>query len=192
MTGSSSFNCLKDSYIIIITPFDPFGAGKYQYTFRMGCQEEPGIALEDGAVRIFLNTRGTNSQEVSPELVELLEFMEHTNRQPKEGYASRRIQGLHKRIEDIKSSEEVGVRYMQEWEEREIEKREAHEAGRQEGLETGRREGMMAGHQEGLIAGERRKLKELTKRKLAKGKSVEEIARELEEETEVIRSLMEE
>ena len=135
--GEIDFNCLKDSYIIIITPFDPFGAGKYQYTFRMSCLEESGITLEDGALRIFLNTRGQNSEEVSPELAELLKFMEHTNQQPREGYVSSRIRLLKKRIDDIKSSEEVGVKYMQEWEEREIEKREAHEAGRKEGLAEG-------------------------------------------------------
>lgn len=182
--GEVDFNCLKDSYIIIITPFDPFGAGKYQYTFRMSCLEESGITLEDGALRIFLNTRGQNSEEVSPELAELLKFMEHTNQQPGEGYVSSRIQVLKKRIDDIKSSEEVGVKYMQEWEEREIEKREAHEEGRRQGWD--------AGHKEGLAAGERKKLREQVSRKLSKGKSAEMIAQELEEDEAVIRELIEE
>ena len=35
------------------------------------------LDLKDGAVRIFFNTRGENSEEVSKDLVELLDFMEN-------------------------------------------------------------------------------------------------------------------
>ena len=40
------------------------------------CEEEPGCVLEDGATRIFLNTRGTNDDEVSEELAEFLPIEE--------------------------------------------------------------------------------------------------------------------
>ena len=77
--GEVDYTRLNNVYIIVITPYDVFGQGKYRYTFRMACREEPGLDLEDGAERIFLNTRGTNPEEVSPELVELLRYMENTN-----------------------------------------------------------------------------------------------------------------
>lgn len=169
--GDMDFNHLKDSYVIIITPFDPFGEGKYQYTFRMNCQES-SIDLNDGAVRIFLNTHGQNSEDIRPELAELLEFMEHTNRQPENGYDSRKVRELQKRIEAIKSSEETGVKYMQAWEERELDRQEAHAAGRQEGMQL--------------------KLKELIVKKMMKGKNSQEIADDLEEDLETIQSLIEE
>lgn len=41
---------------------------------------------------------------------------------------------MQERVQGIKSSEEVGVRYMQEWEERELDRREAREEGREEGI----------------------------------------------------------
>lgn len=63
--GVMDFNRLNDAYIIVIAPFDLWGLGRYRYTFRMKCEEEPSLHLEDGATRIFLNTRGTNPEGVS-------------------------------------------------------------------------------------------------------------------------------
>ena len=74
--GEVDFSNMKDCYSIIIAPFDLFGRGLYQYTFQMTCAET-GQPLEDGATRIFLNTHGKNSEDISPELKELLYYMEH-------------------------------------------------------------------------------------------------------------------
>ena len=64
----------------------------------MTCKEEPGLDLEDGAERIFLNTRGANPEEVSPELVELLHYMENTNTAaPAE---SQKVREIQKRVEE--------------------------------------------------------------------------------------------
>ena len=49
--------------------------GKYRYTFRQQCQEEPEALLDDGSMTIFLNTRGENPSEVSPELVKFLMYV---------------------------------------------------------------------------------------------------------------------
>ena len=69
---------LIDTFNIIITPFDLFGEGRYCYTFHARCDENPSLVLEDGATRIFLNTRGTNRNEVSEELIQFLEYMEQS------------------------------------------------------------------------------------------------------------------
>ena len=63
--GDLNFGRMNDVYIIFIAPFDLFGEKKYMYTFRMTCDEVPGMALNDGAVRIFLNTDVENDDEVS-------------------------------------------------------------------------------------------------------------------------------
>lgn len=137
--GCIDFNALNDVFLIVIAPFDLFGHNKYKYTFQYQCQELSNLMLGDGATRIFLNTRGTNDDEVSEELVQLLHYMEcSTDEQA--SLSSPTIQNIHKRIKRIKSSEEVGVRYMQAWEEKVMER----EAGRQEGIEAGRREGIEA------------------------------------------------
>ena len=62
----------------MITPFDLFGHGLYRYTFQMRCEEVPELKLDDGATRIFLNTRGKHPELVSHELIELLKYMEHS------------------------------------------------------------------------------------------------------------------
>ena len=124
---------MNDIFIIIIAPFDLFGQKKYMYTFKMTCQEDPTILLNDGATRIFLNTRGENDDEVSPELVELLHYIENTTQEMADTCKSTKIREMQKRICNIKSSEEVGVKYMQLWEEKIIEQDAAREEGREEG-----------------------------------------------------------
>ena len=87
-------------YQSMIAPFDLFGKDLYRYTFRMRCDEDPGIALDDGAARIFLNTRGKDPLGVSEELIELLRYIEHTTekvieqrRAREEGVAEGRAEG---------------------------------------------------------------------------------------------------
>ena len=92
--GEVDFDQLKDSYVIIIAPFDIFGEDWYRYTFRMKCDEIPELILGDGDIRIFLNTRGTNDGQVSPELVELLRYMEDSSKEVASGCSSPRIHTL--------------------------------------------------------------------------------------------------
>ncbi len=97
--------------------------------------------------------------------------MEHTNdreRKPE----SEKIQRLREKVEALKDDEEVGVRYMQEWEERELEKIDARNAGRMEG--------------------EQNKLREQVQKKVEKNYSAEKIAEDLEESVETIQKIMKE
>ncbi|MDD3279854.1 MAG: Rpn family recombination-promoting nuclease/putative transposase [Lachnospiraceae bacterium] len=131
--GSISYNELNNSYIIMITPFDLFGKDLYRYTFLPECQEAPGIKLEDGATRIFLNTKGKHPEDISPELVEFLKYVENTDDATAQHSNSERIKRIHKRVQEIKASEEIGVKYMQAWEEKAYEREEGREEGRKEG-----------------------------------------------------------
>lgn len=166
--GEVDFSNMKDCYSIIIAPFDLFGRGLYQYTFQMTCAET-GQPLEDGATRIFLNTHGKNSEDISPELKELLYYMEHTTEEI--SCSTSRLQEIKNHVNIVKSSEEIGVKYMQEWEEKILEKRKARAEGRAEG-ETFR-------------------LIQLIKKKIQKSKSFIQISDELEEEPDNIQSLYE-
>ena len=127
--GSIHFNLLNETYIIVITPYDIFGLGKYKYTFQARCSEDLSCVLEDGAVRIFLNTKGKNRDEVSSELVEFLEYAEQTDGKQACESESERIRKIHNYICKIKSSEEMGVRYMQAWEEKVKDREEGFEDG---------------------------------------------------------------
>ena len=140
--GIPNYNCLNQTYLIMIMTFDLFGYGKYCYTFPSKCEEVADCRLNDGAVRIFLNTRGENAEDVSEELVHLLHYLEHTTDAVANGSESERIHRLHKRVRKVKSSEEIGVKYMQAWEERYYEREEAREEGRAEGIAEGKTEGI--------------------------------------------------
>ena len=174
--GEVDFSNMKDCYSIIIAPFDLFGRGLYQYTFQMTCAET-GQPLEDGATRIFLNTHGKNSEDISPELKELLYYMEHTTEEI--SCSTSRLQQIKNHVNIVKSSEEIGVKYMQEWEEKILEKRKAHA----EGLAEGRAEGRTEGQTITLI--------QQMKKKIQKSKTLIQIADELEEEPDTIQSLYE-
>lgn len=154
----------------MIMPFDLFGFGKYQYTFDYRCQEVPDCLLGDGATKIFLNTRGTNDDEVPKELVHFLHYLEETTDENASDSDSDRIRKIHEQVRRVKSSEESGVRYMQAWEEKYYEREEALE--------------------EGIAKGEHDKLLTQIKKKLAKGKSAEEIADALEEDIETIQQMI--
>lgn len=88
-------------------------------------------------MRIFLNTKGTNDTEVSRELADFLHYLERTDDESAEQSGSENIKKIHDCVKKIKSSEEMGVKYMQTWEEKKLER----EKGRKEGWTEGRTEG---------------------------------------------------
>ncbi|MCI7262695.1 MAG: Rpn family recombination-promoting nuclease/putative transposase [Clostridiaceae bacterium] len=160
--GEIDFNQLPEVYLIMIAPFDLFGEGKYRYTFRMKCEESEDLWLEDGVTRIFLNTRGSDPEGVSQELIDLLHYFETTSEQTAQASGSEAIQEIHSRVQQLKESEQIGVRYMQEWEERAYEKMEAKEEGREEGREEGIRALIEDNLEEGI--GKERIIKKVMKR----------------------------
>jgi len=104
---------LIDTFNIIITPFDLFGEGRYCYTFHARCDENPSLVLEDGATRIFLNTRGTNRNEVSEELIQFLEYMEQSTLNVAIPDTNGNLIKIHNYVRQVKASEEIGVKFMQ-------------------------------------------------------------------------------
>ena len=127
--------------MIMIMPFDLFGEGKYKYTFHMSCDEIPGLKLYDGATRIFLNTHGMDAEGVSEELIQLLRYFEQTTEENAAGSHSRKIEKLQKRVEEIKTNEEVGIRYMNAFEEKMWERREGEKRGKKIGERIGEKRG---------------------------------------------------
>ena len=176
--GSTDFNRLNDSCFILIEPFDLFGKGLYRYTFEGGCRECPDLKLEDGATRIFINTRGTNRQEFSQEFLDFMEYITATTDEIADGTKSPRIKLIHEKVRKIKISEKMGVKFMQKWEEIAY----ARDEGRTEGLAQGRSEGLV----QGQAKGEKLNMIRLVCKKLRKGKTPEGISQDLEEDMEVI------
>ena len=135
--GCIDFNLLNPVVIIMIMPFDLFGYELYRYTFKMQCEEVPEMELGDDATRIFLNSHGKHPELVSRELIELLEYMEKSTDAVVEECESERIHQMHERVNRLKSSKEMDIKFMQKWEEKEMERQEAYAEGREEGERVG-------------------------------------------------------
>ena len=134
--GSVNFNLLNDACLILITPFDLFGKGLYRYTFSGVCEECPELKLQDGAARVFINTRGKNHSEFSQEFLEFMEYLTDTSDQKAESASSERIKMMHKEVQKIKASEKMGVKYMQKWEERVYDRLEGKIEGKKEAKDS--------------------------------------------------------
>ncbi len=98
--------------------------------------------------------------------------MEHSNQRTSVSYQSSRVRELQGNVNTIVENEEMGVRFMQAWEELLLERQEGREEGLQEGLQL--------------------QLQNLIKKKMLKGQSVEQIAEALEETPERIQQLIDE
>ncbi|WP_455619334.1 helix-turn-helix domain-containing protein [Eisenbergiella sp.] len=69
-------------------------------------------------IHIFLNIKGTNREEAGEELAQFLEYAEKTDEITALNSGSEKIRRIREHIRMLKSSEEMGVKYMQAWEER--------------------------------------------------------------------------
>lgn len=171
--GCVDFNELNDSFLIMVAPFDLFGKGLYRYTFEGTCRECPELKLGDGALKIFINTNGTNKEAFSEEFLDFMEYLKQTNDETAKRSKSKRIKKIHEQVKKVKASEKIGVKYMQLWEEMALARQEAKE----EGISEGRLEGQSC------------KLIEQICKKIRKGYLPEQIAESLEEELSMVQSV---
>ena len=96
--------------------------------------------------------------------------MEKTNELQGETFHSEKVTKIQKAVQQIKSNEQIGVKYMQEWEERQDEIDKANE--------------------EGIKIGRAKELVELIQKKQAKGKNITQIADELEMTEEEVHRVL--
>ena len=165
--GCADFNKLNDLTTILVAPFDMFGYGLYRYTFEECCQEVPELKLNDGARRIFINTRGKNQEDFTEEFLDFMKYINKTTDEIAAAAKSAKIQRIHARVNAIRKSEKVGVKLMQAWEEKYYDKIEAREEGEQQLLIR------------------------LVCRKLRKGMTLQEICEDLEETEDVLGPICE-
>ena len=103
------FGALKDSFIIFVTTYDPFGMSWYMYPFETICSWDSSIKMKDHAKRIILNTKGTKDKEgheVSDEIKAMLSYMD--GNAPKSDYARM----LDDAVQNVKRNQERRHEYM--------------------------------------------------------------------------------
>ena len=99
------YTALRKSFVIFICTYDPFGKGRWVYTFENRCLEDQSVALGDGAVKIILNTKG-HVGEISAELRALLRYMDGFT--PESGYTK----ALDSAVTDVRMDEKWRREYM--------------------------------------------------------------------------------
>lgn len=156
---------LADSYVIFICTFDPFDEGLCCYEFENHCDGYEGIGdipLGDGRKILIYNTKGT-VVNVSPEVLNFLRYIEEG--EIEDEYTMR----LHSSVAMARHNRKWRVEYMKTF---------VHDI-------DVRREGRM----EGIELGESLTKISLVCKKLRKGKSVEMIADEMEENVSKIADM---
>lgn len=99
------YNHLKKSYVIFICTFDPFGLGRHIYTFENRCSEDTALTLNDGTVKIILNTKGT-LDDVSPEMKRLLDYVDG------KGVSDTFTRDLEEAVQSARQNEKWRLDYM--------------------------------------------------------------------------------
>lgn len=133
LDGGWDYRLLKNSVIIMILPYDPFDKNRMVYTIRNQCVEDASVQYEDGAVKIFLNTRG-EEENSSKELQEMLKYIENS---VAENVTNDNIRAIHNYVRNIKRDKEVEVQYMKSWEIEQQIREEAQAEGLAKGMEAG-------------------------------------------------------
>ena len=122
---------MKNLYLIMISPYDPFGADSMVYTVKSRCLEVPDISYDDGITCVFLYTKGKKNIP-SQRVADMLHFIEESTTD--NAVISSECQTLLKMVEKIKSRREVGIRYMKACEIEKMYRDEGRAEGRAETL----------------------------------------------------------
>ena len=99
------YKALKKSFVIFFCTYDPFGKGRWVYTFENLCREDTSISLGDEATKIVLNTKGKIG-EISEELKDLLRYMDGAA--PDNDYTRE----LDRAVEDVRTDSKWRQEYM--------------------------------------------------------------------------------
>ncbi len=109
LQAGTDYSELPNSYMVMITPHDPFGMDSMVYTCRVRCEEIPEMPYDDGVTYIYLYTRGTKNVP-SQKVADVLRFMEDSTPSNAEKQAESRV--LWEMMEEVKKRRKVGVRYL--------------------------------------------------------------------------------
>ena len=159
---SESYTKLKKSIVIFICTFDLFEDDRCIYTFESTCQENPAIKLDDKRTTVFINVNGDRTG-LSEELVRLLDYFKTGI--PTDAYTRE----LQEEVEEARQDDDWRENYMT--------------------LEMMMQDKYEKGWEEGRTEGETSKLILQVIRKFQKGKSMEEVAEDLEEDISVIEPI---
>ncbi|MBO4779906.1 MAG: Rpn family recombination-promoting nuclease/putative transposase [Selenomonadaceae bacterium] len=117
---------LKNSFIIFVCTFDPFGESRRMYTFRNRCVESEGLELNDGATKNFLNANGMVGN-VDDDIKNFLLYIGGKS------HAGKFVERVAVEVNKVKRQDITRVEYMRLFADMMDAKREGRVEGRVEG-----------------------------------------------------------
>lgn len=160
--GQKYFN-LKQSVVIFICTFDPFADDRSIYTFETICKENKELILADKRQTYFVNVNG-NREGISEDTTKLLDYFK--TGQPTDSYT----ENIQNQVKIIREDDDWRENYMTI----EMKMDQRYEQGRKKGRNEG----------------EQNRDKELITKWLQKGKSIAEIAENLDRTEEYVKKFM--
>ena len=154
MDAGYRFSQLKESYVIFICTFDPFGRGERCYDFSNRSGKKGEFPLGDKRTILIYNVMG-KSDELNEDTNEFLDYV-------KDGTVGGTLSdSLDKAVKDARHNKEWRTEYMMHmanyWDNieqgKELGMEIGIELGRTEGIELGRTEGIELGRTEGIELG---------------------------------------
>ena len=141
-----TYDKLPIHYVIFICTFDPFGKGRYRYTFENVCKEDPSISLEDGIYTLFFNTKGV-LDDVADDVKAFLHYFE--------GILSDDpyVKQLDEEVQKVKQDKDWREYYMTLDQMMREEQIYWHRQGVEEGRLEGRLEGKLESAKEFILQG---------------------------------------
>ena len=159
---------LKKNIVIFICTFDFYGEGRHLYSFRNRCDQDPTLEYGDETQKYVLNTKGT-MDDIPPALKRFLDYIDSGE------VSDEYTKDLDLEVENVRSSKNWRLAYMTY----EMKLKEEREFAWKEGLE------------QGIERGEYRMLATQISKKLSRGKTPEEIAEDLEEDSDTVNRICE-
>ena len=112
LKSGADYASLKRAIVLMIMPFDPFGYDHMIYTIKNTCQEVPELEYDDGAMTVFVYTKGKKGK-ITKELRELMRYLEDTR---EENAVNETLKIIHEMVEKVKKNLEVSKGYMKSFE----------------------------------------------------------------------------
>ncbi len=127
------YSRLRDSYVIMICPFDAYGEERHIYTFTNRCKQNTDLEMGDGTTKIVLNAAGT-MDDVSGRLKAFLDYV--AGKMADDEYVLKLDEAVKKARANKEWRREYMTLMMRDLENQEI----GEERGREEGRKEGRKE----------------------------------------------------
>ena len=128
LEAGMEYDKLRNTFIIMILPYDPFDENRMVYTVKNRCIEDDTVSYEDGVTKLFLYTKGTKGNP-SQELRDMLKYIENS---VPENVTNENLAAIHHHVNEVKRDKEVGIQYMKSWEREAWIRKNALAEGRQE------------------------------------------------------------